>query len=175
MLIDLKSIDENGKDYNFDELSDELTGAFNDLVGEAPFKIQLEIRPLGNTYQILGTVKSQYQEACSKCGYDVDLDLQSKINEILVIEKERPRNTQVSQSKQNFASEGPAVTYINDSQFDLKEFLHEMMAAGFDLYPKCSDKELCKSRRYTDKYVSQEERLGHPGFEALKDLKVSKY
>ncbi len=101
MFIDLQSIEEDGKDFNFDELSEELEGAFTDLIGETPFKIQVEIKPLGNTFQVLGRVSSQYQETCSKCGYDVELPLENKINEIVVIEKERPRNTQVSQSRQN--------------------------------------------------------------------------
>lgn len=174
MLIDLKSIDENGKDYKFDELSDELLGAFQDLIGDTPFKIHLDIRPLGNTYQVLGSVHSEYSEVCSKCGFEIDIPLQNRINEILVIEKERPRNTQVSQSRQNFDSGVPAVTYINTSQFDLKEFLHEMMAAGFDLYPTCADQDTCESRRFKDPLITPEERIGHPGFSALKNLKVSK-
>lgn len=175
MIIDLQSIDEDGKDYNFDELSEELEGAFVDLIGETPFKINLEIRPLGNTFQILGKVSSQYKDVCSKCGYDIDLSLQSKINEIVVIEKERPRNTQVSQSQQNFDASVPAVTYVNDSAFDLKEFLHEMMATGFDQYPQCVDKELCESRQYKEPIITQNERPGHPGFAALKNLKITKH
>ena len=176
MIIDLLSIDENGKDYNFDELSDELIGAFDDLIGEGTaFKIFVEIRPLGNTYQIVGTVSSEYGEVCSKCGYDIELPLTNKINEIVVIEKERPRNTQVSQSQQNFDSTSPAVTYLNDSSFDLKEFLHEMMAAGFADYPQCVDTQVCESRQYKDSSITVTKTVGHPGFAALKDIKVSKH
>jgi uncharacterized metal-binding protein YceD (DUF177 family) len=175
MLIDLKSIDENGKDYNFDELSDETRGAFSDLLGETPFQIELFIRPMGNTYQVQGQVKSQYHDVCSQCGYDIDLPLKNTINEIIVIEKQRPRNTQVSQSKQNFDSQAPSVTYINDSQFDLTEFLHEMVATGLDIYPRCPDTQLCESRRFTEPIIEPEERKGHPGFAALKNLKVTKH
>ena len=174
MLIDLKSIDEDGKDYNFDELSDELLGAFSDLIGEnTAFKIQIEIRPLGNTFQVMGTVASEYDEVCSKCGYDVSLPLKARINEIVVIEEQRPRNTQVSQSRQNFDSSSPAVTYINDSCFDLKEFLHEMMATGFADYPQCVDKKLCESRQFKDPSISPSK--GHPGFEALKGIKITNH
>ncbi len=175
MLIDLKSIDEAGKDYNFDELSDETLGTFKDLIGDTPFKIELNIRPLGNTFQVHGAVNSEYNEVCSKCGYEIDLPLQNRINEILVIEKERPRNTQVSQSRQNFDTSAPSVTYINDSHFNLTEFLHEMMAAGMELYPQCKDTEVCESRRYKEPLITDEERPGHPGFAALKNLKVSKH
>lgn len=175
MLVDLQSIGEEGKDYNFDELSDELTGAFNDLIGETPFKIDIEIKPLGNTYQVLGQVKSQYKEVCSLCGYDIEVPLSNRINEIVVIEKARPRNTQVSQSQQNFEGSGPSVTYINDSQFDLKEFLHEMIAAGFNIYPQCADRTVCESRQHRDPIVDESNKTGHPGFEALKNIKLTKH
>jgi uncharacterized protein len=172
MFIDLQSIDEEGKDYNFDELSDELQGAFKDLIGEEPFKIQVQIRPLGNTYQLMGFVKSRYPEVCSKCGYDIDLPLENKINEIIVIEKHRPRNTQVSQSQQNFESHAPSVTYINESTFDLKEFLHEMMASGFADYPQCLETVVCESRQHREYNVEPQEKSGHPGFAALKKIKI---
>lgn len=172
MLIDLHSIDESGQDFHFDEKSEELEGAFTDLIGENPFAIDVEFRPLGNTYQVKGRLKSQYSESCSKCGYDIDVPLDHKINEIVVIEKVRPRNTQVSQSQQNFDSMDPAVTYVNDSSFDLKEFLHEMMASGLNFYPKCTDIQLCESRQYQQTDEVEEVKAGHPGFAALKDFKT---
>ncbi|MEM7646430.1 MAG: YceD family protein [Pseudomonadota bacterium] len=175
MLIDLKSIDEEGKDFQFDELSDELSGAFSDLIGETPFKIELEIKPLGNTYQILGSVRSQYPEMCSRCGHDIEVPIHNKINEIVVIEKQRPRNTQVSQSQQNFDSSGPSVTYINEPQFDLKEFLHEMMASGFEFYPKCEDRKACDARREALQLESHAKKTGHPGFESLKNFKPTQH
>ena len=175
MLFDLTTIGEDGKNFNFDELSDEVMGAFKDLIGETPFKISFNIRTLGNTWQVLGEVQTQYPEVCSKCGYDIELNLNSRINEIIVLEKARPRNTAVSQSQQNFDSEGPSVTYINDSTINLNEFLHEMMAAGFALYPKCQDEPTCEARQFRDPVVKVEPQKGHPGFAALKDLKVSKH
>ena len=104
MLFDLTTIGEDGKNFNFDELSDEVMGAFKDLIGETPFKISFNIRTLGNTWQVLGEVQTQYPEVCSKCGYDIELNLNSRINEIIVLEKARPRNTAVSQSQQTGAA-----------------------------------------------------------------------
>ena len=172
MLIDLKTIDENGKDYKFDERSDEIRGAFTDLIGDTPFNIDVAIKPLGNTYQVTGGLSSHYPEVCSKCGHEIDVPLLNRINEIIVIEKQRPRNTQVSQSKQNFDSSGPAVTYVNEYSFNLKEFLHEMMAASFDLYPKCGDVEKCEKQQAVQKAVAAAKlSTGHPSFEALKNFK----
>ncbi len=177
MLIDLKSIDEDGEHYDFDELSEEVEGAFSDLIGKTPFKISLDIHPLGNTFQVKGHLTSEYQEMCSQCGYDISVPLKSSINEIVVIEKERPRNTQVSQSQQNLMDAGPSVTYVNEPVLNLTEFLHEMMAAGFQLYPRCQDEELCQSRQFKTPIIQKEteEKKGHPGFASLKDFKVTKH
>ncbi len=67
------------------------------------------------------------------------------------------------------------MTYINGSQFDLGEFLHEMMAAGIEIYPSCKDQKLCESRQFKEGLTSASDRVGHPGFEALKNIKVSKH
>ena len=172
MIIDLQSIDFEGKDYHFNQDSDELLGAFKDLIGTADFDIKLFISPLGNTYQITGALSSEYPEKCSRCGYDIQVPLKNKINEIVVIEKQRPRNTQGSQSQPNFESEGPEVTYINSSDFDLKEFLYEMMASGFAKYPACEDRQKCDQQRFEVVDEVVEEPQGHPGFAALKNFKT---
>lgn len=176
MLIELKSIEEEGEQFQFNQASDELEGAFEDLIGEADFNADIEIRPLGNTFHVSGSIESHYPELCSQCGHEIDVPIKNKINEIIVIEKERPRNTQVSQSQQEFKDSGPAVTYINDYTLDLKEFLHEMMAAGIKPYPQCADSALCESRQYKAPYLKKgEENRGHPGFATLKDFKVNKH
>lgn len=172
MIIDLKSIDENGKDYNFDEQSEELFGALTDLIKDSPFKVDLRVEPLGNTYQVSGSFSSHYVDICSRCAHDLNVPLMGKINEIVVIEKPRPRNTQVSQSQQNFDSSGPSVTYINDSSLDLREFLHEMMAASLDLYPVCVDAKKCERQQPRELKEAMKPPVGHPGFEALKDFKA---
>lgn len=171
MLIDLQSIDENGQFYTFNQSSEELEGAFGDLLGNADFQVKLEVRPLGNTFQIMGTVESVYPEVCSRCGYDIQVPLKSRINEILVVEKERPRNTQVSQSRQNFDGMDPAVTYLQLPELDLREFLHEMIAAAFEQYPVCQDRAQCESQK-TEIINEETKAVGHPGFAALKNLKL---
>jgi uncharacterized protein len=176
MLVDLKSIEEEGEQFQFTQSSEEMEGAFDDLIGSNEFKADIEIKPLGNTYQIHGSIESHYPELCSQCGHDIDVLLKNRINEIVVVEKQRPRNTQVSQSQQEFKDSGPAVTYINDHTLNLKEFLHEMMAAGIRPYPQCEDTGLCESRQYKAPYVKKpEEKTGHPGFASLKNFKVSKH
>ena len=172
LTLDLQAITDEGENFTYDQLSDETLGRFNDLLGDRPFKVDINVFPIGNSYQITGTVSSAYGSACSLCGHDIELPLSTKINEIIVIEKERPRNTQVSQSQQNFDG-GPSVTYVNSPSLDLGEFIHEMFAVGFADYPKCMDKALCDSRRISHHMVSdKKEKTGHPAFASLKSLKI---
>lgn len=172
MRIDLKLIDEDGENLKFDQESDEVRGVFYDLVGENDFSIDLKLLPLGNSYQLLGRIQSHYGDMCSLCGEDIQVPIQSRVHEILVIEKERPRNTQVSQSQQNFDSDGPSVTYLNEPSLEVRELLHELMASAMTPFPSCSDKESCQKRQRNIRKVMAEQTTGHPGFEALKGLKL---
>ena len=172
MVIDLFNIDEKGRSYRFDESSSEWKEAFVDLIKESPFCISMEIQFMAGAYRISGGLQSHYRETCSRCGYPIQIPMKSSINEIVVIEKQRPRNTHSSQGRRNFDKNEPSVTYINESQLDLKEFLHELIASCLEMFPVCPDSEICQSRQYDFK---KEERSmgGHPGFASLKNLEFS--
>lgn len=173
MRIDLQNIDDDGKSFHCKDLSEDLKGSFKDLIGDNDFKIDFEIRPLGNTFQVLGQMETRYSDVCSLCAEDIQVPLQARINEILVIEEKRPRNAQVSQSQQNFDPTNPAATYLNEPYLEADEFLHEIMAAAFHNFPSCVDKEACEERQIQLKEkIANQQSLGHPGFEALKGIKL---
>lgn len=172
MRIDLKLIDEDGKDLQFNQSSDETLGLFKDLIGENPFHIDLKLSPLGNSYQLMGQIQSEYAEICSLCGEDITVPIGSRVHEIIVVEKQRPRNTQVSQSQQNFDSNSPSVTYLNEPYLEITELLHELMASSLTPFPKCTDEKACEQRQEKIRQVMAENATGHPGFEALKGLKL---
>jgi len=173
MRIDLQNIDDDGKSFHSNDLSEDLKGSFKDLIGDNDFKIDFEIRPLGNTFQVLGKMETHYPEVCSLCAEEISVPLQTPINEILVIEEKRPRNTQVSQSQQNFDPMNPAATYLNEPYLEADEFLHEIMAAAIQSFPSCIDKEACEDRQAIIKEkMAAQQSLGHPGFEALKGIKL---
>ncbi len=173
MLIDLLTITESGISCDFDEFSSEMSGAFTDLIEQVPFNIHITINPLANAYRISGKFSSRSMEICSRCGYDIHYPLENFINEIIIIEEQRPKNTQVSQSSRNFDKENPSVTYINKPQFDLKEFFHEIVAASLDPFPVCKDPEVCQSRQFVLKGTNIDKFEGHPGFALLKNFKVT--
>ena len=172
MVIDLFNIDEKGRSYCFDESDNEWKKAFLDLVEESAFCVSMEIQPMAGAYRISGGFQSHYRETCSRCGYSIQVPIKNSINEIVVIEKQRPRNTHCSQARRNFDKDEPSVTYINESQLDLKEFLHELIASCLDMFPVCSDSKICQARQYD--FKKEEFSMGgHPGFASLKNLKFS--
>ena len=173
MLIDLLTVKKNGLFYDFNESSSEMSEALMDILGKIPFKIHVTIKPLANVYKVSGSFHSHSKDVCSRCGYDICYPLQTPINEIIIIEKQRPRNTQASQSFKNFDMEKPGVIYLNKPQFDLKEFLHEIVVSSIEAFPVCEDLKLCKSRQFNWKEKTTEETAGHPGFDSLRDFKLS--
>jgi len=178
MIVDLKKIGFEGEHHHFDEKSEELHGVLTDLVGSYPFVVDLEIFPLGNTYQVRGYFHFTYDEDCSRCGYDITLPTKNKINELLVKEKERPRKVQSvhEQKTEDLDSSIPSVTYLTSDDFNLGEFLHEMVAFAMSSYPACEDVALCESRMFKVDEAPEDEEApvkGHPGFAALKKLKLN--
>ncbi len=172
MLIDLLTITKNGVSYDFDEFSPETDGAFIDLIGRECFNIHVKIKPMADAYKISGKLSSCSMEICSHCGYNIHCPLESFINEFIIVEKQRPRNTQVSQSSRNFDSNQPSVTYLNKPQLDLKEFLHEIMAFSMEPFPVCKDLKICQFRQFHRKEKNTNKPIGHPSFALLKDFKV---
>lgn len=172
MLIDLLTIPKNGYSYKFDESSSETNEVFVDLIGNEPFKIHLTIKPMAEAYKVSGGFSSHCFEVCSRCGYEIYCPFKGTISEIIIIEKQKPRNTQVSQSSINFDFKQPSVTYINKPQFDLKEFLHEIMASSLESFPVCEDFKICQSRQFHLVSEKIETSPVHPSFSLLKDFKV---
>ena len=171
MIVDLKALPPEGEAYQYTEKSEEAFGLFDDILGIHPFSIQVEVAPMGNCFQVLGSVRTTYDETCSRCGYDIEVDLLPKINEILMFDKERPRKFQTShvQNSEIIDESTPSVTYIQSSDFQLGEFLHEMMVFAMETYPKCKDQDLCALQKHTvDEEPEPERPVGHPAFAALK-------
>ena len=46
------------------------------------------------------------------------------------------------------------------------------MAAAFQQFPQCEDRELCDSQKFEFQNEEPEATVGHPGFAALKKLKT---
>ena len=173
MVINLKSIDFDGESFRFDHKSEELHGAFQDILGNNPFAVDLHIGIMGNSFQVHGQFESSYQDVCSRCGYDISVPVRNKINEVLVKEKERPRQSKSvhGQNSLDFDVNLPSVTYVHTDEFNLSEFLHEVVAFSMKRYPVCEDTKVCDSRAHKLEPEQDIQSKGHPAFAALKKMK----
>lgn len=185
MKIRLSEIPQEGRQYTFDRKSAELNGALRDLIGEGAYDVNMEIRPIGNAYELRGRVKTEMPEVCSTCGEDFNLRIDRPINEILFEDQEEYRKSHSVQGNQSvdFLSTGPTMTPYRNDVFDAGDFVHEMIAYAEPFYPMCGGDGKCRHaeqvseilRRLEADFAKADEKpVGNPAFSVLKDLEIQK-
>jgi uncharacterized protein len=182
--IRLNEIPQDGRQYDFDRKSGELDEALEDLIGKNPYQVGFFIKPIGNAYELRGQMKTVVHEVCASCGYDFDLPLERKMNEILFEEPEendRKGHSVHGNQSVDFLNDGPGSTPYKGDVFDAGDFVHEMVALNEPLYPMCGENGQCKHaeevseirRRLENEWLAaQEKKAGNPAFSVLKTLEL---
>jgi uncharacterized protein len=184
MKIRLNEIPDEGRSYLFDRKSGELDAQLKELVGSHPYAIDMTIKPIGNAYEMRGTVKTTLSEVCSKCGYDFELPIDRKFNEIIFEEQDEHRKSQGVHGNQsvNFVGEGPSMIPVRGKVFDAADYAHEAVALAEPFYPMCGPNETClhadEVKEIVERLEAQaelavEEKPASP-FSVLKDLGLSR-
>jgi uncharacterized protein len=183
MKIRLGEIPEEGRNYTFDRKSAELNADLEDLVGTHPYTVDMFIKPIGNAYEMRGSVKTTLSEVCSKCGYDFEMPVDRKFNEILFEEQDDHRKSQGVHGNQsvNFLGEGPSMIPVRGNVFDAGDYTHEAIALEEPFYPMCGPNGTCLHADEVKEIVERLEEQSaaavdeptHP-FAALKDLELSR-
>lgn len=185
MKIRLSEIPQEGRHYTFDRETGELNEALADILGESRYSAEMELKPIGNAYELRGRVRTSVPEVCSTCGYDFDLLIERKFHEILFEEHEEGRKAHSVHGNQSvdFLGEGVSMTPYRNEVFDAGEYVHEAIALSEPFYPKCGGEDTCQReaevleirRRLEAEFASAEEVVaGHPAFAVLKSLAVDK-
>jgi len=173
--IDLGQLTEDGEEFSFSQDSEEVQGLFVENLGEnRPFKIQLKATPQANFYSLTGSIEAAYEDVCSRCGYPVELELASRINEMLILDKSRPRKHQSNHQLETEAGGlgDLAVSHIESLDFDAGSFLNELIVMAREDYPKCSNIELCDSQIHRlDKVPQPKPEDTNPLYAALQGIK----
>ena len=68
MKIRLAEIPVEGRKFSFNRQTGELNSALTDIIEEAPYRVELLIRPLGNAYEMEGRVVTSLKEECALSG-----------------------------------------------------------------------------------------------------------
>lgn len=183
MKIRLKEILQDGRAYDFNQESGELNDDLRDLIGDRKYKVSLFIKPIGNAYEMRGSVLANVAEVCSTCGYDFEQPIERKVNEILFEEQDDHRKSHSVHGNQSveFESSGPSMTPIKGEIFDASAYVHEAIALEEPFYPVCGPNGQCLHKQEVDEIqrklaadfaLADEKTAGHPAFEVLKGLKV---
>ncbi len=180
MKINLSEIPEEGRSYNFDQSTGEMNEALADLVEQRPYTVEFTLRPLGNIYELRGLAKTKTSDLCSKCGWDIEIPLETKLNEILMRNEGEYRKQQSTTGNHSvdFLSDSPGVTYFEGEAFNAGELVHEAIAASIPFYPTCGVEKCVhledvrrKQAELEAEYRKTEQlKTGHPAFASLKDL-----
>ncbi len=135
--VHLKELPLEGRRFEFSRESGEFNEALKDLIGTSPYSIDLQIKPLGNVFELRGQVLAKMPLECSRCAFDFDHEIKENLNEVLVIAEALPRSGHMS--KVNHANElqvdGPQCTVLESDFFNMADFVHEIIALAEPIKP----------------------------------------
>ena len=155
LKIRLSEIPEEGRDFEFSEATEELAAALSDLVESRPFLCEFTIRPMTGVYQLEGVLKTNLLRICSVCGIEVEIPVESSLNELLVKRSRLEKGD--SESKVGFLADtagAPAVTEFDGDELNVIDFIHEMIALKDPAYPFCGGRD-CNNRKEIDEKLRE--------------------
>jgi uncharacterized protein len=171
LQIKLAEIPEEGKTYSYTQDSGELNLGLKDLIDEKPYRVSFTVTPIGNVYEVKGELNTSFPRVCSRCGWDIEIPVQSKISELLIPKTQEERGD--TQSKSGFLSDNDetAVTYFTGGVLDAENMLHEILALKEPPYPSC-EKDDCE---HLEEANARIERLKREADEATHSVNVNPF
>lgn len=135
--INLKELPDEGRDFAYSDKTKELSAALKDLIGANPYEVSFHISPMGNTFDLKGTIKAQMDLQCSLCAMDLKFPVSLNLHELLVVQ--RPLEKGDHQSKSNHAHEwekgGPDYILLDSDQFRVADYIHEAIGLAEPIRP----------------------------------------
>lgn len=185
MKIRLSEIPEDGKHFLLTRETAELNEALKDLIGCHDYTADFFIKPISSkNFQLTGSIKTSLPEECSLCCLDFKLPVSAKFNELLLPQMEEGRTDHYAKPnhQSDATSGGPNMVEYRGQEFDMAEYLHEVVALEepFNPIPEQNDKGECgvcgqniKEKSFS--YIEDDSKTLNPEspFSALKNLKLN--
>lgn len=149
MRVRLYDLPQEGKVFEFNELSPELFELQKELKVSGPSYFRVFIRPDGNTFQLEASVSLKRQRLCVKCGWDIDQVCEFVVSEVLFIQKKKgARGDHLSHGNQSvdFLSQGPEMVLLSSADFELVDHMREVILLKETGYPACEDPQCPRLR-----------------------------
>ncbi|NQZ01615.1 MAG: DUF177 domain-containing protein [Bdellovibrionales bacterium] len=182
--IVLSELPEEGRTLHYTTETGELNDVLRDVIGNHSYDIKLTVMPMGNAYSVVGSLRTRMDLVCSKCAMDFAHSVNEKVDEIFVIEEERPRtakSARVNHSNElDFA--GPDCTELSSPVLNMGDYVREIIALSEPIRPlggpDCETSETCpnlieakKGGWAPENFTTEHEDLSP--FAALKDFKLN--
>ncbi len=143
--IMLKELPFEGRDYHYSHESKELSPVLKELIQKNDYKVDLHLRPLGNAFEIAGTIKTKIDLPCSRCGRDTEFPVDDNFREMILVEDQKPRGGHSGHVGSDLVSDGPYCNYISSYHFDIAAFVHEHVAASEPYIVECGRKDCAET------------------------------
>lgn len=127
--ISLLDLPADGKTFHFDRETAELNPVLQSLLdSETDYAADFTLRPLGNAYELSGTLATELKIPCSLCGIDLKHPVRERLYEILVLGEALPRDGH--EAKVNHVTEladQASAMVLEDEVFNLAEYIREIL------------------------------------------------
>lgn len=135
--IPLKDLPAEGREFQYNRDSGELNECLNDLIGANSYQVQFKITPMGNAFDLKGSVQTSMDLQCSLCALDLKQPINVKLHELLVLQKPFSKGDQ--QTKANHAHEwtdsGPDYIVLESDTFHVGDYIHEVVGLAEPIRP----------------------------------------
>jgi len=168
--VNLKELPDDGEDFLFSRSTGELNATLRDLIQDHDYHASIQLRPMGNAYEILGSITATMDLLCARCGRDMSLPINDNFQELIVVMAQKPKG---GHSGHTGTQDGPFCVYLDSYRFNLAEFIHEHIAASEPYTPLCGRTD-CEEHfsKHQSSETDPQILAPAPPFAALKDLKL---
>ena len=187
--IKLSEVDEQGREYIFNQATGEISADLKDLIGSNPFEAKLFIKQLNSKdFLVEGRIQTATQEDCSLCGDTFALKADLRVSEILIpqaLRHHEKTDKSEKQARSNHLSDmkegGPGVIEYLNEEFEVGLCLRQIVALSVPFNPKPplnmdGDCSVCLKSQIIGQF-SYDEKMGDEvkknPFEVLKNIKLN--
>lgn len=137
--INLKELPPEGQEFTYSSSSGELNSRLKDLIQDNPYEAKIKITPMGNTFDLKGSLSSKMNLQCSLCAIDFKYPVELKLHELIMVGRDLTLGKNEQQTRANHAHEwetaGPDYILLESPSFDVGAYLHEMVALAEPIKP----------------------------------------
>ncbi|MGE3975217.1 MAG: DUF177 domain-containing protein [Bdellovibrionales bacterium] len=176
MIIHFNEVSPEGQTFYLDRRSGELNGALQDLIGQRPYTVDLEVMPLGQSFDVKGSVKTELPQVCSLCADEFTLKVNEKFHQIAMDEEVHS----ISGFKENWSAEDVEVWVTKEAgEIDVGDIVHEALALAQPTKPICKEdcKGLClvcgEDLNVSNCNCAEQQKTENSPFSVLKKLKLN--